>query len=308
MWFIVIAFVVIALARTTQNFCKKVSSREIHGAESFFSYAGFYQLVATLGAAVYLLFIGFDGTNAPTLICALCSAVFFAVDLFTGIEAVKRCSLVVSTMVSMGGLIVSCVVSYFWFKEPMSIPQIIGLFVFFVGVYFISAKDKKSEQKLDFYAALLLFFNFLSNGLIMVAQKYFALKVNGGNVGLFSFYTFLFNTVILYAILGIVVLSKKKAGQKVQGVKLSKSLIVSGIVLAVGLVFVNCLMTELGKIVSAVILFPTSSAIAIGTTTLVGWIVYHERLTKANWLGLFLGLLSIVVIGVFTPETLAKLF
>lgn len=307
MLFTVIAFAIIATARTTQNFCKKISSREIGDAEGFFSYAGFYMLVAAVCAFVSLCFIGFDGLDAKTVVCAFVSAIMYAIDLYTGLETIKHCTLVTATMFTLGGSAVCCAVSYFWFAEPLSLLQIFGLLFFFLGVYLLSASDEKSEQKTDARTIVLLFLNLFANGLILVAQKYFAYRAENGNVMLFSFLIFLFSAAGFYVMYFILRFAKRKQRDG-ERQKMSKSLLLSGVVLAVGLFFVNYLMTELGKTISSVILYPTSNAISIGMTTLVGWLVYRERLTKKNAAGLILGFFAIVVIGVCTPEFLSRIF
>lgn len=119
--------------RIIQQICNKVSSTEIVSSKQFFAYGAIYQFVAALFSLVTLFFTGFDNFNSGLVICSVLTSVLFAIDLFSGIEAVKGCSIAVANMFSLGGLIISVVVSYFWFGEDIKKYQLIGLAVFFVS-------------------------------------------------------------------------------------------------------------------------------------------------------------------------------
>lgn len=74
---------------------------------------------------------------------------------------------------------------------------------------------------------------------------------------------------------------------------------ICGALLAFALFVINYLVTELGKTVDSVILFPVSSSLSIGITAIIGWLAFKEKLTIKNFIGLIVGLLGIIVIGVF---------
>ena len=95
------------------------------------------------------------------------------------------------------------------------------------------------------------------------------------------------------------VIEENKESSKKEVLGLSKTLLICGALLAFALFVINYLVTELGKTVDSVILFPVSSALTISITTLIGWVVFKEKLTIKNFIGLVVGLLGIVVIGIF---------
>ncbi len=308
MFFVIISFVIIALMRVIQNLCGKTASKTVSAGETFFRYGAYYQFIASLFALITLAIVGFYGFNAPTFICSLISAILFAIELFTNIEAMKGAPLTVCTMFALGGLIISCVCGIFMFDEPMSWLQAGGLLLFLVGAYFLVSKPKTSNTKITSRTYILLFINLLVNGLIMIVQKYFSVKVVGGNVSAFSFLTFLLNAIIMAICLLVCVLNnknkkcvveEKKENSKKDVLGLSKTLLVCGALLAFALFVINYLVTELGKTVDSVILFPVSSALTISITTLIGWLVFKEKLTIKNFIGLIVGLSGIIVIGVF---------
>lgn len=310
----ILFFCIIAAMRVIQAICKKKTSNLVNGQVGFFHYATFNQFMAAIFSLIALCFVGFSGLNTDTWICAFVIAILFAVDLFTGLEVIKGCSLIFATMFSLGGLIVSCVTGIFFFNEPMSVWQWIGLVLFFVAAYLLGAseqkeqKEKKPKNKISVKTWIMLFLNMLANGFVAVVQKYFGLYVKNGNISMLSFLTFLSGTAILGC--GLLVslrMNKNKAkiasdaqeSEKFE--KLSNTLLVCAILLAFALFVINLLVTELGKTVPSAILFPVSSAICILVTTIVGWIVFKEKMSLKNIIGLVLGALSVIMLGAFAP-------
>ena len=263
---------------------------------------------------ISLKFVGFYGLNWATFVCSFLSAILFAIDLFTGIEEVKGAPLTVCTMFGLGGLVISCVCGIFMFNEPMSWFQAAGLLLFLIGAYLLTAKDKNKTSKIDLRTYLMLLINLLVNGLVMILQKYFSVKVSNGNVSLFSFLTFLLNSLIMFVFVAFYGIKNRSREEKNEKKKektffgLPKRLLLCGALLAFALFVINLLVTQMGKTVDSVILFPVSSALSLGLVALVGWAAFQEKLALKNWIGLLIGLLGIVIIGILTPETVSKLF
>lgn len=297
---IILLFVVIAVMRVIQKVCNKVSSEQITANKTFFAYGALYQCVAAAFALIVVAFTGFHDFNGGLIGCSILSAVLFAVDLFSGIEAVKGCSIAVATMFGLGGLVISVVVSYFWFGEDIKVHQMIGLAIFFVSAYLLSSKDGKSGEKISAKTFVMLFINFLANGLVMVVQKYFALKVQGANTPLFSFLTFTLCGLFM-AICFLFTIGKNKATEIPQEERkpvLNKKLVICGVLLALALFLINIIITEMGKTVPSIIIFPVSSAISIIIATLVGYFIFNEKLSVKKIIGLLVGISSIIVIGI----------
>ncbi len=301
----ILGFIVIALMRVIQKVCSKKVSNEVKGGVAFFRYGGYYQLVAAALAFILLCFMGFYGFNGLTVICALATAILFAVDLFTSLEAIKGASLVVCNMFATGGLFVPCVLGIFLFNEPMSVWQWVGIVIFILSIYFLSAKAEKTEKAFTTKTLVMLIVNFLANGLVMVAQKCFALYVpeNVRNEAMYSFLTFGLNAVILYACMAGALLIKRKSDtgeslqEKVKYKPMAKLLLICGALLALAVFAINQIVTTLASTVSSVILFTVSSAITVIITCLVGSIVFKEKLTAKNIVGLVLGFASIVIVN-----------
>lgn len=317
MFFVILSFVIIAAMRLIQNLCGKTASRQVTPGISFFRYGAYYNLAAALFALITLAITGFTGFNLPTLLCSLVSAILFSIDLFTSLQTMKGAPLTVCSIFGLGGLIVSCIGGIFLFNEPVSWLQGVGLAIFLIGAYVHTQKGKKETKKISFYTYVLLFLRLFINGLVMIVQKYFSLNVVGGNVSTFSFLTFLLNFLIML-VCAIVLYLKSKNRPTIQTepavpdqivteeenpkpqktiLGLSKILLVCGGLLAFALFVINFLVTELGKTVDSVILFPVSSAISIVMTAFIGWVVFKEKLNLKSIIGLIVALAGIIIIG-----------
>ena len=312
--------------RVIQRVCSKTSSRLVNDNYTFFKYGAAYQLFAAVFALVTAFAVGFYGVNAPTNVCSAISAILFGIDLFCGIEAIKGCSLVVANTFANGGLIISVAASYIWFGEDVSAFQIAGLVVFFVSVYLLSVtKKEEKDKKITPKTLILLIIDLIANGAVMVVQKYFALKVEGGNTAVFSLFTFLLCAVIMAVcalvvrlrptdpapVLSAPVLSAPERSENTKPDKkpfLCAKLVICAAALALALFAINYLVTEMGHYVDSVVLFPVSSAISVLITALVGAIAYKEKPNAFGIAGIILGLVSIILLRVFTPSVVSAIF
>lgn len=305
-WVVVLSFVAIAVMRVAQKVCSKKVSAEVQG-KTFFHYGGYYNLLSALFSLITLAIVGFHGFDFSTILCALATAICLAVELFASLEALKGASLIVNQMFSVGALFIPCIVGIFFFDEPMSVWQWVGLFLFIVAMYFMVVptqdKEKKTSSKISIKTVVMLLLTLVAGGGTMVAQKAFAKVLENGNVAMYSFLMFALNAIILYTCYGVLNFRDRKnfeavemKEEKKETNKLTKVLLVCGLILAFAVFVVNALVTELGKSVDSAILFSVSYAISISITILVSSIYYKERITWKNIIGVILcvGALAII--------------
>ncbi len=331
---IVFFFIVIACMRVVQSYSGKQVSMLTDTRMKFFEYGAYYQFVSAALSVVLLIFGGFYGFDVPTALCSLLTALLFAVNLYASMEALKGGTLVLCSMFSQGGLFVPCFLGIFLFDEPMSVFQWIGLAAFVCSAGLLASGSNQVSKKLTARTVVMLFFDLLANGFVMVVQKYFALLVPNGNVAVYSFMTFAFNATILFGCaLCLFLFGRKKAKSVAKAAlysperagageiaeqekpiaetessentvrkypfeKLHKKHYIFGAALGLAVFLINILVTTLSKTVPSVVLFPISSAISLSITTLIGAVVYKEKLTVKNLFGVLLGLASIIVMNV----------
>lgn len=329
-------FFIIALMRVVQSVCNKRVSNEVKDNRTFFLYGVYYQALAAVFSLLTLCFLGFERLTLSTVACGFVTAAFLMLNFYANLNAIKGCKLIVASMFGYGGMLVCCILSWIMFGEEMSALQGVGLILFFLSAYMISSTKKETAENearpITKKIWLLLLVVMFSEGFVEISQKYFSLRVSGGNVAWYSFFMFLFST----AFMGFgFILSLRKGGknniskeqlppplklqeetisknetESVAGkkVRLNKLLLVCGALLALAVFVINTLVAEMGKKVNSVIMFPVMALISICITVFVGRIVYKEKLSMKNIFGVILGLIAVIVLSVCTPETLSKFF
>lgn len=310
LWLIVCSFIVIAVMRVAQKVCDKQVSNLVKG-KTFFHYGGYYNLWSALFSLVFLLISGVGGLDFPTLLCALATAFFLALELFAVIESLKGTTLLVGQIFSVGGLSIPCIVGIFLFGETMSVWQWCGIALFGFSMYFMlsSTETKRNNEtgkssKISFKTMVMLLLMLISGGGIMTAQKAFGKLVPDGNVAAYSFWTFALNACVLYVCYFASLIAGKKNktnGSEETVVKEKKSLpkvlAVCGVIVAFAIFMMNTLITELGRTVNSAILFSVSYAISIVITILVGAVCYKEKITWKHCVGLVLCVCSLAIIN-----------
>lgn len=283
---------VIACMRAVQAMCNKKVSTKLVNRNEIFQYAAFYQMMAAVLSALYLCITGFWGFHFETFLCAFGTAVFLAINLLADLEAMKGAPIVVCTICSMGGLFVPCVVGIFFFDEPMGGVQWIALFLFLISIYLLgSVKEKCARFSIKTMFMLLL--SFCSNGIVMVCQKYFAIKIPDGNVAMFSFLMFLSSAFVLNGCLLYLRLMKKNIGF----IQLPGKVYGYGMALAAALFIINYLMTALAGKMDSVTLYTISSLLTIVISAIVGVVGFQEKITMKKLLGLCIGALAIICVN-----------
>lgn len=333
---VIVLFFIIAIMRVVQTVCNKRVSNEVKDTETFFLYGVYYQALATVFSLLALCLMGFEGLTLSTVACGFITAAFLMLNFYANLNAIKGCKLIVASMFGYGGMLVCCILSWIMFGEEMSALQGVGLLLFFLSAYMISSQKKETTEKdtrpITKKVWLLLIIVMLSEGFVEVSQKYFSLRISGGNVAWFSFFMFLCSTIFMT--IGFVfslTKNRNQAGPKERlqpqlqlqtqavsknttgsdtgkKVRLNKLLLLCGALLAFAVFVINTLVAEMGKKVDSVIMFPVMALISICITVFVGRIVYKEKLTKKNIIGVILGLIAVIVLSVFTPETMSKIF
>ena len=295
----ILLFCVLGIVRAAQKICTKKTAGLVEGGITFFRYGAYYQLLAALVSLITLAFVGFHGFNLPTLLCAGASALCLSVSIFSSLEALKGCTLVLINMTSSASIVIPCVLGIFLFDEPMSALQWIGLAVFILSAYFLVSDSKSTGGKMTFKTVIMLIAYFLGEGSIVVVQKYFAKSVPDGNTAMFSFLMFASNAVMLF-ICTVIFASVRAREEKTRGKiePLNKKLYGYGAVLAFAVFVVNIVITTLAKTVDSVVLFSAESVISISVTTAVGALVFKERVTVKKTIGIAIGLVAVLLINV----------
>lgn len=197
----------------------------------------------------------------------------------------QKNGLSVASVASKMSVIIPVVFGILVFKESVGFQKITGILLALVAVYLTSLKQKDNAVLTQsIYLPLILFFG---SGIIDTSINYFA---PDDNIPLFSATIF-----AMAAVIGVLLLSFKYLKSK-QRFKL-KSLpfgIILGIVNYTSIHFL--LLALRVENTESSTLFTINNIAILSLSTLIGLVLFKEKISKKNWIGISLALISILLV------------
>tara|TARA_B100000035_G_scaffold43645_2_gene32627 strand:- start:21337 stop:22206 length:870 start_codon:yes stop_codon:yes gene_type:complete len=194
-----------------------------------------------------------------------------------------------STIANKMSMIIPIIIGIILLNEEVTFNKILGISFAFVAIFLSSIGDRKYSLNKNHLIIIVLLFigQGLADGILNWAQEFI---LNGSNMNLFFAVTFL-----AAGFSGLLFLFFKLSSQKV---KIEPKSIIWGIVLGIPnyltlLYFVKSLKSEL---FSSSEIFPIINIGVIIFCTIFSIILFRERVSIYNWLGVILGVFSIVII------------
>ena len=194
-----------------------------------------------------------------------------------------------STIANKMSMIIPIIIGLILLNEEVTFNKILGISFAFVAIFLSSTGDRKYSLNKNHLIIIVLLFigQGLADGILNWAQKFI---LNGSNMNLFFAVTFL-----AAGFTGLLFVFFKLSSQKV---KIEPKSIIWGIVLGIPnyltlLYFVKSLKSEL---FSSSEIFPIINIGVIIFCTILSIILFRERVSVYNWLGVILGVFSIFII------------
>lgn len=289
--------IIILLFRIVQALFNKRSSMEIKNFAVLIGYNSYKNMISALLGLVLIIIAnkGFRVDWATVLIAIFSGFTLFFSGFF-GIYAMKSGTVSLCSMFSTAGMLIPIIAGVFLFDKNISSLQIVGLGLFFLSAYLLIGSSKIVYSNFSYKTLLLLIGSMISNGCTMLAQQMFTTYVPSGDVNVFSFLSFGI-IAVLSGIFYITSTAVKK--ERNENTKLSKTLIICGIALAVSVFVINQLATISTSLVSPVILFTFINGGGTIVSTLVAATVYREKISKKTVFGIIIGIASLVIIKMF---------
>lgn len=194
-----------------------------------------------------------------------------------------------STIANKMSMIIPIIIGLILLNEEVTFNKILGISFAFVAIFLSSIGDRKYSLNKNHLIIIVLLFigQGLADGILNWAQEFI---LNGSNMNLFFAVTFL-----AAGFTGLLFVFFKLSSQKV---KIEPKSIIWGIVLGIPnyltlLYFVKSLKSEL---FSSSEIFPIINIGVIIFCTILSIILFRERVSVYNWLGVILGVFSIFII------------
>ena len=202
----------------------------------------------------------------------------------------QKNGLSVASVAGKMALIIPILFAVFVYKEHLNIIKTIGIISALIAVYLVSVKNNgvKIKKKTLIYPILL----FLGSGIIDTSLKYFESKYVGENeIPLFSASIFGIAAIIGCILLFIKALKKQLI--------ITRKNIFAGVVLGIFNYFsiyflIKALRSDL---FNSSTVFTINNVAIVMLSTIVGILLFKEKINMKNWVGISLAIISIVLVA-----------
>ena len=217
-----------------------------------------------------------------TLTLGSCTGVLYLAGLLLVQLNIRKNGVVLTSIFQKLGLIVQVLISILFFKEQPEMVQIIGIILCLTAVILINFE--KEQTAIGFRLGLLLIL--LSSGFCDVMSKIHEELGNPMLTEHFLFYTF--GVALILCVL-LIVSKKETFGWKD---------ILFGIFLGVPNYFSASFLLKALNDLAAVIVFPTFSVATVVVISMTGVLVFKEKLSKKQWIGMGVILIALVLLNI----------
>lgn len=221
---------------------------------------------------------------------ALLGVLFIAIFNLMALTA-QRAGLSVASVATKMSVALPILFGFLYYKEEVSLPKVVGILLALIALYLSSQKNEGS-RKLQLKVLVLPLLVFLGSGVIDTSIKFLEEQYVGQkDVSQFS------ATIFAFAALSGILLIIIKAFQS--KVKIQGKNLVAGIALGIPNYFSIYFLVQALRIpyLDSATVFTLNNIAIVVAATLIGILLFKERLSKSNWLGIVLALISIAVIA-----------
>ena len=257
--------------------------------------AGFlYTAITSLVAALTLIIInGFGDASGFTVWLGIAFGALTAFQSITNIIALHTGPLSYTTVIISFSTLISALSGLLFFDESIAVSQIIGIALMLVSFVLAVNKDggEKRASAVWLITCILAFF---STGFIGVLQKVHQNTEYKGEIGAFLVVAFFTSAVISFAVMAV--LSKKERAFYKEIPKGSLLYLLLGCMAIGGICAAlnNKWNLYLSGVIDSAVFFPVVNGGGLVLTTLAALLVFKEKLTRKQWVGLIFGIDSVI--------------
>lgn len=232
-----------------------------------------------------------NATEQPWFYFALGLGVVFIGSLFVIAETTAKLGISVAQVANRMSVVVPISLAILFYGDSLTALKIIGIILAIIAVYLVSHKQNSDtpQQKNWWLFPLIIF---ICSGIIDSTINYSQRNLlNDDNFD--AFLSTIFSTAFLF---GIIVLLYQLIIKKE---KFQLKSIPAGIILGIinyGTMFFIIKALN-SKILEPSALFPINNLSILTLSTIISVIVFKEKLSKKNWLGIALSLMAILILG-----------
>lgn len=279
----------IALASLQSVILKKFGNKTIKNTGDLFFFNGGVSVVWTAVMLIWFLAEGEYRISLEAVIFGLVYGVILCAFLYFKTASLAEGSVTITTLIGSAAFIPATIFGIFYANESVSVFQIIGMIVMLIAVAICVNTNGSSEKPTLKWIIYVIAF-FIAGSALGAFFKVFGKsnafsEVNGMMLSASVF------SAALFFITGLVI----NKGNKLPTPTIEKQSLIY--ILLSG--FAGCLYVRmnlsLSAVISSAIFFPVSNGSMVMISTLAGFILFKEKLTKLQVFGIILGVVAIVL-------------
>ncbi|MBR2335401.1 MAG: DMT family transporter [Clostridia bacterium] len=261
--------------------------------------AVFSAICAMVAAVVLLVWGGFGHASTFTLLLGILFGTVTAIQSIANISAVSCGPMSYTTIITSFSVLISALSGMLFFGEDkLEIIQIIGVVLMLTSIA-LSAKGKGEDEKVNFKWLILAFTAFLLTGAIGIMQKIHQTSEYKSEINAFLIIAFVVSALISTAFALIKLKKTQNADTLAYNAEEKKTkyilfaiVIVGGICTAAN----NKFNLFLSGALPTAIFFPVYNVGILILTTLSAIVIFKERLSLKQWIGVVIGIISVICI------------
>lgn len=275
------------------------SKRRATDIRSYYKFTGIVSILSAIG--IWLLDGPEHGFGLPqlstySLLLGILFGLVTMIQSLVNIAALNVGPLAYTTVIISLATIIPALSGVIFWKESLSVLQIIGM-VLMVGCFIFSVDNKKGEGKKPATVKWLIFcaIAFLCTGTIGVMQKIHQSSAYKDELCGFLIAAFL-TSALVCAVLYLLP-SKKTAAEEKPAVRTGSGIyLLYCVIIGISTAGINLFNLYLSGAMPAAVFFPIVNGGSLVLVTIASLILFRERLTPRQWLGMIMGTASVLLL------------
>ncbi|MES2514227.1 MAG: EamA family transporter [Bacteroidota bacterium] len=235
--------------------------------------------------------------DQPWIGVAIGLGIVFVSSLFVIADVTARSGISVAQVANRMAVVIPISIAILFYGDDLSIAKVIGIILAVASVYLVSHKETEGKplQKWWWLFPLIIF---ICSGIIDSSINYaqrFLISENDFD----AFLSTIFATAFVFGSMALAYqLTVKKEKFQVQAIPAG---IVLGTINFATMYFIVLALNS--NVLEPSVLFPINNLSVLTLSTVVSVLVYKEKLSSKNWLGIGLSILAILILGLL-PQLL----
>lgn len=258
-----------------------------------------FNSVSSLFSAVTLVVIALVSgrlcvPSAYTLAMGAAFGLATALCAILNMKALENGPLSYTSIICSCAMVIPALSGLLFFGESVTVLQYVGIMLMVVS--FVCAVDRQNgESGMTFKWMLLCLGSFFFSGSVGMMQKAHQSSAHRDELGIFLVIAFVISTAFSAAMSMYYRDTKHQRITVLSSVKLKKFVVV-GVVSGVGIALCNQINMYLAGVMDAIIFYPVVNGAGMLLTTAAGLILWKERLSIKQWIGLATGAAAIFLL------------